>query len=289
MTFTGIDPRVRSRTIGSRRLRCERAAICRDTGRGGSDYSGSIYYDEPEALLVHVNGILKATWAKFRDFQSWVRVEYGSNGFVEVEYDVDEFEEAQRLQEERRLWRAHVWEKIFADDPPEEGEFVEYVNVYDQETRAFVMRPKELEEGTRTIAVFDKLKMKLAPRKTYFENGLFYGTNVIGVVIQHDDANGIDAIPLASHGVTDVKEDDVNRAFLVWPSGLFGRLNRLSYAMLEITGCVGAPRVHVYARPPETERGETHDAEVLRRGLDEAVKGFDRRTKLRTPLDLRHQ
>uniref|UniRef100_A0A0D3HNZ1 Uncharacterized protein n=1 Tax=Oryza barthii TaxID=65489 RepID=A0A0D3HNZ1_9ORYZ len=57
-------------------------------------------------------------------------------------------------------------------------------------------------------------------------------------------------------------------------------------------GCVGAPRVHVYARPPETrvsERGETHDAEVLRRGLDEAVKGFDRRTKLRTPLDLRHQ
>uniref|UniRef100_A0A0E0MH56 Uncharacterized protein n=1 Tax=Oryza punctata TaxID=4537 RepID=A0A0E0MH56_ORYPU len=75
-----------------------------------------------------------------RDFQSWVRVEYGRNGFVEVEYDVDEFEETQRLQEERRLWRAHVWEKIFADDPPEEGEFAEYVSVYDQEKRAFVMR-----------------------------------------------------------------------------------------------------------------------------------------------------
>ncbi|EEC78604.1 hypothetical protein OsI_18635 [Oryza sativa Indica Group] len=129
------------------------------------DHLPEIYYDEPEALLVHINGILKATWAKFRDFQSWVRVEYGSNGFVEVEYDVDEFEEAQRLQEERRLWRAHVWEKIFADDPPVEGEFTEYVSVYDQETRAFVMRPKELEVGTRTIAVFDKVKMKLVLKK----------------------------------------------------------------------------------------------------------------------------
>ncbi|EAZ19084.1 hypothetical protein OsJ_34612 [Oryza sativa Japonica Group] len=70
------------------------------------DHLPEIYYDdEPEALLVHVNGILKGhlgkSWAKFR-------VEYGSNGFVEVEYDVDEFEETQRLQEERRLWRAHI-------------------------------------------------------------------------------------------------------------------------------------------------------------------------------------
>ncbi|EEC74461.1 hypothetical protein OsI_09889 [Oryza sativa Indica Group] len=110
------------------------------------DHLPEIYYDdEPEALLF--------------------RVEYGSNGFVEVEYDVDEFEETQRLQEERRLWRAHVWEKIFADDPPEEGEFAEYVSVYNQETRAFEVRPKELEEGTRTIAVFDKVKMKLVLKK----------------------------------------------------------------------------------------------------------------------------
>nr|ABA94795.1 hypothetical protein LOC_Os11g39770 [Oryza sativa Japonica Group] len=104
------------------------------------------------------DGHLGKSWAKFR-------VEYGSNGFVEVEYDVDEFEETQRLQEERRLWRAHVWEKIFADDPPEEGEFAEYVSVYNQETRAFEVRPKELEEGTRTIAVFDKVKMKLVLKK----------------------------------------------------------------------------------------------------------------------------
>uniref|UniRef100_A0A0E0F7J0 Uncharacterized protein n=1 Tax=Oryza meridionalis TaxID=40149 RepID=A0A0E0F7J0_9ORYZ len=122
------------------------------------DHLPEIYYDdEPEALLVHVNGILKATWANPGPSSA--------NGFVEVEYDVDEFEETQRLLEERRLWRAHVWEKIFADDPPEEGEFAEYVSVYNQETREFEVRPKELEEGTRTIAVFDKVKMKLVLKK----------------------------------------------------------------------------------------------------------------------------
>jgi hypothetical protein len=29
-------------------------------------------------------------------------------------------------------------------------------------------------------------------------------------MIQHDNANDIGAIPLASHGVTDIKEDDAN-------------------------------------------------------------------------------
>uniref|UniRef100_A0A0D9XU51 Uncharacterized protein n=1 Tax=Leersia perrieri TaxID=77586 RepID=A0A0D9XU51_9ORYZ len=128
-------------------------------GGGGEEPLPEAYYGNPEALMRHINRLCMEKFPKFRDFERWVRSEHDSNGFVEVEYDYDEFEQTQHEREQRRGFMAELLAEEMADLLPtfEDGEFGDYVEVYDEEKREFIMR--EVEENIG-VPVFDKEKKK---------------------------------------------------------------------------------------------------------------------------------
>uniref|UniRef100_A0A0D9W8K4 Uncharacterized protein n=1 Tax=Leersia perrieri TaxID=77586 RepID=A0A0D9W8K4_9ORYZ len=70
-----------------------------------------IYHDNPEALFSYINDLCMSIWDRFRDFQSWVRAEFDSNGFVDVCYDYQDFEQRQH----RKQKSAKAMAELLAD------------------------------------------------------------------------------------------------------------------------------------------------------------------------------
>ncbi|EAZ19085.1 hypothetical protein OsJ_34613 [Oryza sativa Japonica Group] len=107
----------------------------------------------------YIDSLLMDEFDKFRDFEKWVRAKHEEKGFVEVEYDHNHFEQRQHRREERRALWAEMLAEEMADILPtiEDGEFGDYIEVYDEKRRKFVM--KEV-EGNIGVPVFDKEKKR---------------------------------------------------------------------------------------------------------------------------------
>uniref|UniRef100_A0A0D9XU53 Uncharacterized protein n=1 Tax=Leersia perrieri TaxID=77586 RepID=A0A0D9XU53_9ORYZ len=176
-----------------------------------------IYYDEPEALLMHINSICMAKFAKFRDFQRWIRLELDRNGgLVEIEYDYDEFEEKQRAQEERRLSRADMWEKLFTDNPPEEGEFGEYETCQNDPTAdddlwnlATGCKPRIITSTSESDDVVDPVEVEILEKQGIHEESL---DNICTDEIhdESDDSDGEDYEEQVDGDEEDEDEDEDN-------------------------------------------------------------------------------
>jgi hypothetical protein len=126
---------------------------------GAEDPLPESYYDNPKALMRYIDSLLMDEFDKFRDFEKWVRAKHEEKGFVEVEYDHNHFEQRQHRREERRALWAEMLAEEMADILPtiEDGEFGDYIEVYDEKRRKFVM--KEV-EGNIGVPVFDKEKKR---------------------------------------------------------------------------------------------------------------------------------
>uniref|UniRef100_A0A0E0MH58 Uncharacterized protein n=2 Tax=Oryza punctata TaxID=4537 RepID=A0A0E0MH58_ORYPU len=126
---------------------------------GAEDPLPESYYEDPKALMRHIDELLMDKFDKFRDFERWVRAEHEEKGFVEVDYDHQHFEQRQRKREERRGLMAEMLAEEMADILPtfEDGEFGDYIEVYDEQKREFIMQEVK---GNIGVPVFDKEKKR---------------------------------------------------------------------------------------------------------------------------------